>query len=871
MKLRPYQTESIDAIEAFWAANPTKNGGISLPTGAGKTVIMSDLTRRAVERGERVAIIVDRDELVNQTVKKLRDADPLMFVGIVKAAKNMVSAEVVVCSIQTLRRPGRAEAIGHRDIVIYDEAHGSASDSAIDVMRRLGTLGGPAKAVGFSATFYRADGKPLDIVWDEIVYEKSILWAVQEGYLCDAKGLSVPIQGLDLTSVKVSGGDYQDRDLGQKMLDAHAAEQIADAYVENAIDRVAICFAPTIAAAEAITEQLVARGVAAECVTGKTPAGERAKMYARLEAGQTRVLSSVAVLTTGFDSPRVDCVLMARPTKSQGLYIQCLDSETEILTRSGWARMGEVRRGDAVAGFDTSTGEVRWVPALSTVERPLAPGEEMYGISSPALDIRVTGGHRMVFGARRGDTSWRVELAEGLAQRKSDYRVPIAGIQDVSDAPLTDDEIRFLGWFMTDGTLSPSVGQVTIIQAEHQPMNEDIVSMLQGCGFKYSVYRSEHSTQFERRSATLRYAVSKGQPRGRDKHLRGWGDLEDWLMKVPGEIYESLSCRQLAVLLEAIHLGDGAKQNGQTWTRRSYHITSGRKDFCDRLQSLAVRRGFKCNVAERSTPAGGTAWVLHIKDQAWAHVGGASQGDRDYLARVDSTPGEVVWCVENELGTLVTRRNGKVAVLGNCVGRGLRLHPGKENCLILDVSSSSEDNSLISMPNLAGKQKKDPDESLRDMAAEAPEQAPRGLRANLRSKSEFDPFNRRKLLWNRTEGGVDFIATKNGSFVFLHDAGGDMVRVGRISGRKASDGGRAGSWVQEKPIPREFALPLAEVAAENDGVYATKSEHKRKRGVPPSVAMIGFASSLGIEGADRMDVAKLSMLIDTKKASAVLD
>lgn len=528
MKLRPYQTESIDAIEAFWAANPTKNGGISLPTGAGKTVIMSELTRRAVERGERVAIIVDRDELVNQTVKKLRDADPLMFVGIVKAAKNMVSAEVVVCSIQTLRRPGRAEAIGHRDIVIYDEAHGSASESAIDVMRRLGTLGGPAKAVGFSATFYRADGKPLDIVWDEIVYEKSILWAVQEGYLCDAKGLSVPIQGLDLTSVKVSGGDYQDRDLGQKMLDAHAAEQIADAYVENAIDRVAICFAPTIAAAEAITEQLVARGVAAECVTGKTPAGERAKMYARLEAGQTRVLSSVAVLTTGFDSPRVDCVLMARPTKSQGLYIQC-------------------------------------------------------------------------------------------------------------------------------------------------------------------------------------------------------------------------------------------------------------------------------------------------------------------------------------------------------VGRGLRLHPGKENCLILDVSSSSEDNSLISMPNLAGKQKKDPDESLRDMAAEAPEQAPRGLRANLRSKSEFDPFNRRKLLWNRTEGGVDFIATKNGSFVFLHDAGDDMVRVGRISGRKASDGGRAGSWVQEKPIPREFALPLAEVAAENDGVYATKSEHKRKRGVPPSVAMIGFASSLGIEGADRMDVAKLSMLIDTKKASAVLD
>lgn len=529
--LRPYQIEAIEAAEKYWVENPLKNAAVSLPTGSGKTVIFSEIARRAVERGERVAIIVDRDELVNQTVAKLHDADPMMFVGIVKASKNVVGADVVVCSIQTLRRPGRAEQIPPRGVVLYDEAHGSASDSAVDVMRRLGTIGGPAKAVGFSATFYRADNKPLDVIWDDIVYEKSILWAVNEGYLADARGITVPIEGLDLGNVKMSGGDFQDRDLGQQMLDAHAAEQIADAYLGHAAGRITICFAPTIAAAEAITEQMVARGVAAECVTGKTPAGERAKMYARLEAGETRVLTSVAVLTTGFDSPRVDCVLMARPTQSQGLYVQC-------------------------------------------------------------------------------------------------------------------------------------------------------------------------------------------------------------------------------------------------------------------------------------------------------------------------------------------------------IGRGLRLHPEKDHCLILDVSSSSDMNSLVGMPNLAGKDKKETG-SLKEMAGGmAPDRGPQGLRANLRNKGEFDPFARKKLAWNKTYKGIEFVAVKEGKrggFVFLQPAGEDLVRVGKVEADKGRDGKPVGSWIQEVPILKEFAMPLAEVYAESIGVHSTKSGIKKRNNTTGSVGMIGFASQLGIENAHDIGAGTLSMLIDKAKASEVLD
>ena len=288
------------------------------------TVIMSAMAKRAVDRGERVVIIVHRHELVGQTVAKLEGIDPMMFVGVVKAQRNEVTADVVVASLQTLSRPGRAEKLGRRDLVIYDEAHGSASDSAIDVMTRLGAIGGDAKAVGFSATFYRADRRPLDVVWDDIVYERDILWAVREGFLSDATGISVPIDGLDLSKVKESGGDYQDRDLGQAMMDAHAAEQVAKAYRKHAAERKAICFAPTVAAAEAIAAELNSVGIPSETVTGKTSATDRRAMYTRLRAGATRVLCSVAVLTEGFDEPSVDCVIMARPTKSQGLYVQAV-------------------------------------------------------------------------------------------------------------------------------------------------------------------------------------------------------------------------------------------------------------------------------------------------------------------------------------------------------------------------------------------------------------------------------------------------------------------------------------------------------------------------------------------------------------------
>jgi hypothetical protein len=194
----------------------------------------------------------------------------------------------------------------------------------------------------------------------------------------------------------------------------------------------------------------------------------------------------------------------------------------------------------------------------------------------------------------------------------------------------------------------------------------------------------------------MRFWVSRGQPKKlNERHLTGWGRLAAYIDKDLSPALEPITQRQLAVLLEAIHLGDGAKQLGQPWTRRSYHITTVNRTFAQRLQSLCVRRGFRCNLADD-----GRRVVLHIKAGEIRNVAGSGYSERPFLEPSPTLPNERVWCVENRVGTLVVRRNGKVAVVGNCVGRALRTFPGKRDCLVIDVVGVSDRLDLQSLPRL---------------------------------------------------------------------------------------------------------------------------------------------------------------------------
>jgi ATP-dependent helicase IRC3 len=323
--LRPYQEEAIAAVNDA-ALDGITRPLVALPTGTGKTVVFAHLID---QRSGRSLVLAHRDELIRQAADKLLMVNPDFNLGVVKAEENQVSAPVVVGSVQTLSRQNRLEQLAPDfSNIIVDEAHHAVADSYQRILEHVGSLGeGGPLTVGFTATPERADQVGLGQVWERIVYQKSLLEMITAGYLCDLRAVRVTLKA-DLDQVHTRGGDFVDSELESALLNADAPQHVVAAYQEHALSRKALVFTPTVRLAHDMATEFRNAGIAAEALDGKTPLDERRDILHRLRTGETSVVCNCAVLTEGFDEPSIDCIIVARPTKSKPLYIQMLGRGT---------------------------------------------------------------------------------------------------------------------------------------------------------------------------------------------------------------------------------------------------------------------------------------------------------------------------------------------------------------------------------------------------------------------------------------------------------------------------------------------------------------------------------------------------------------
>jgi superfamily II DNA or RNA helicase len=327
-ELREYQQTALDRIAQAEERGCRKQLVVAA-TGLGKTIIFAALAER---RGGRTLILAHRDELVAQAAAKVREVWPGVDVGIVKADLDYVHSQVVVASVQTLARAPRLNRLAQTapfNLVVVDEAHHTAATTYRRVLDAFhaGEQGGPL-LLGVTATPDRGDGKGLDDLFDEITYTADMLWGIRAGYLADVRGLRVTCDSLDLGSVRTRHGDYDQGQVGAALEDGAVEELVLRAWREHASDRQTLVFTPTVAVAGLIAERFLTAGVNARWLSGETPLDQRRSILASYAAGRVQVVANCAVLTEGYDDPRTDCIIVARPTKSRALYAQMVGRGT---------------------------------------------------------------------------------------------------------------------------------------------------------------------------------------------------------------------------------------------------------------------------------------------------------------------------------------------------------------------------------------------------------------------------------------------------------------------------------------------------------------------------------------------------------------
>jgi ATP-dependent helicase IRC3 len=329
--LRPYQTEAIDAVLAARRAG-VRRMLVCLPTGAGKTVIFSRLAQLAQRQ---VLVLAHREELLFQAKEKLEYAlGGQQVVAIERGAERAAAdAKVLVCSIRSLHEERLAQVLRGRNLglVIYDECHHAAADDNLRVLRQLGAFDAAwtGTLLGFTATTARGDGKGLDSVFERIVYSRSLPELIADGYLSKLRGFRVTTSA-DLTRLSSTGLDFRDEELAEAVDIEERNALVARSIQELARDRRTIAFCVTVNHARNLCQSLNLLGVPAGIVHGAMKPDVRAQALADFRAGVTQVLCNVAVLTEGFDDPGVSCVAMARPTRSEGLYAQCVGRGTRL-------------------------------------------------------------------------------------------------------------------------------------------------------------------------------------------------------------------------------------------------------------------------------------------------------------------------------------------------------------------------------------------------------------------------------------------------------------------------------------------------------------------------------------------------------------
>lgn len=318
MKLRPYQHQAIQDIGTKFQEGK-KRIIFCLPTGAGKTVVFSNMAKQAVENGERVMILTNRTELLSQAGGTLAKVG-LMPERISAGQKYLHPAMSYVAMVETLfrrvNRPSFRQALGRLDLIIIDEAHVGAFRKIIEAFPE-------ARIIGATATPLAASKKhPLNDLYDDIVEPVTIAELIDSNYLAPAKTYGAREE---IGKLAVKNGEYTDASQMDHFGKKSHYDGVVIQYQKLAPGKKAICFCVNQEHAVKTAEAFNKAGIRARfIISDKTlcPDHVRDKNKKDFAEGAFDVLVNCGILTTGYDEPSIQAVIVDRKTKSLPLWLQ---------------------------------------------------------------------------------------------------------------------------------------------------------------------------------------------------------------------------------------------------------------------------------------------------------------------------------------------------------------------------------------------------------------------------------------------------------------------------------------------------------------------------------------------------------------------
>jgi len=329
-KLRDYQQRAVWDLWEFFAKNPQANPVMVLPTGSGKSHIIAELCRQMVEGwNSRVLMLTHVQEIIEQNAAKLQNAWPGAPFGIFSAGLGLrqASRPITFAGIQSIHN--RAKLLGKIDLVIIDECHRvSVKEEGTyrKLIKELQDLWPDMRVVGLTATPWRlgqgtiTDGK--DSLFSDLLESVTITELVDRGYLAPLRNKFTDLE-FDTSGVQKRGGEFVEKALQERVDTDDQNRAVVQEIIARGQDRQSwLLFCCGVEHSYNMAKLLNDSGIPTGCIVGKTPSDERRQILSDFKTGKLRALTNANVLTTGFDSPKIDLLAMVRPTMSPTLYVQ---------------------------------------------------------------------------------------------------------------------------------------------------------------------------------------------------------------------------------------------------------------------------------------------------------------------------------------------------------------------------------------------------------------------------------------------------------------------------------------------------------------------------------------------------------------------